>query len=409
MRRHGENKDWFAGTTLGASLVVLGIITLAIFFAGGRLAGAKSVPNQAQKPELVVQTGHSSKVTALAYSPDGRLLASGSEDKTVKIWEASTGREIRTLYGHTWKVTAVAFSPDSQMLASASWDRTVRIWNVRTGKELIRLEGHTDLVTAICFSRDGSVLASIADDKTVRIWETATGKQIQLIETEKFPVDQLIESISGKALAFSPTADVLAFGAADGRSVILYDYKASKSIRRILPTTNYRAYLQTIVFTPDGKRLITGSQGQIGIWDAVTGAKLSELPSSQDFGGLWSVAVGGKGKLLAGVASDRGGVWNLVTGQKINEFKVPTGGRQYSVALSPDGKTVVTGGDDPERIQLWSVASGKRRKSFEGYINAQIDSPWKDDGRRFWSLKNIARSWNFDDGSPLRALITLAS
>jgi len=141
-------------------------------------------PAVEQSWNLCFQTleGHSSSVLSVAFSPDGSRIASGSYDRTVKIWDAKSGKEIRTLEGHSSWVNSVAFSPDGSRIASGSHDRTVKIWDAKSGKEIRTLEGHSGSVRSVAFSPDGSRIASGSHDRTVKIWDAKSGKEILTLE-----------------------------------------------------------------------------------------------------------------------------------------------------------------------------------------------------------------------------------
>ncbi len=172
-------------------LTLKGAFTAVAFTPDGRCVASNSGDNTAKVwnaetgQEVHTLGGHTNEVTSVAFSPDAKRLATGSDDKTVKLWDAETGHELRTLKGHTSAVTKLAFSPDARRLASASRDNTVKVWDAERGEERLTLKGHGDAVWSVVFSPDGRRLASGSWDQSVKVWDAESGHELRTLEGDE--------------------------------------------------------------------------------------------------------------------------------------------------------------------------------------------------------------------------------
>jgi WD40 repeat protein len=286
----------------------------------------------ARQPGLrMTLDGHHAPVTSLAYSRDGKTLASGSYDNTIKLWDVKTGKERATLKGHTNAVLSVAYSPDGKTLASGSMDRTIKLWDVKTGKELTTLEGHAASVHSVAYSPDGKTLASCGDN--IKLWDMKTGTESATLKGH---------TASVHSLAYSPDGKTLASGSGD-RTVRLWDVTTGKE------RATLKASATSLVYSPDGKTLASCGDN-IKLWDVKTGKELDTLEEMWD---VDSVAYSPDGKTLALGSHLMIYLWNVATGKQLLSLKgdhTPT----YTVAYSPDGKTLASGGKD-RTIKLWDV------------------------------------------------------
>jgi parallel beta-helix repeat protein len=225
--------------------------------SGDCIQGEIKLWDVASGSEVRTLTGHTDRVFSVAFSPDGRLLASGSGDNTIKLWDVASGSEVRTLSGHTSWVFSVAFSPDGRLLASGSDDKTIRLWEVATGREVRTLTGHTDRVFSVAFSPDGRLLASGSGswDRTIKLWDVASGREVRTLSGHTSWVF---------SVAFSPDGRLLASGSGD-KTIKLWDVASGREVRTL---SGHTSWVFSVAFSPDGRLLASGSgDGTIRLWD----------------------------------------------------------------------------------------------------------------------------------------------
>jgi len=380
--------------------------------------------------------GHSSEVTSVVFSPDGKTLASGSDDKTVKLWDVTTGTEIRTLKGYNSSVNSVVFSPNGKTLASGSDDNSVKLWDVTTGTEINTLTGHSDGVTSVVFSPDGKTLASGSDDKSVKLWDVTTSTEIRTLEGHSSRVDSVVFSPDGKTLAsgsgdnsvklwdvttgkvihtlnghdnvvwsvvFSPDGKTLASGS-DDKTVKLWDVTTEKQIATLY---GHSSRVDSVVFSPDGKTLASSSgDNSVKLWDVTTGKVIHTLKGHSSR--VDSVVFSPDGKTLASSSGDNSvKLWDVDTGTEIKTLARLDGDRGAikSVVFSSDGKTLAAGSDD-NSVKLWDVTTGKVIHTLKGH-SSRVDSVvFSPDGKTLASGSddNSVKLWDVTTGTEINTL-----
>jgi serine/threonine protein kinase len=283
--------------------------------------------------------GHSDSVIPVAFSPDSKTLASGSMDKTIKLWDTQSGKLRQTLTGHNNGVHALAFSPDGRTFASGSDDKTIKLWNAQTGALAQTLAGSNSAVHTIAFSPDGKQLASGSTDKTVKLWDTQTSEIKQLLTGHSDVV---------KTVAFSPDGKQLASGS-DDKTIKLWDTQTG-ALRQTL--TGHSNGIHAVAFAPDGKTLASASIDKtIKFWDAQTGALKQTLAGHTN--GIHALAFLPNGKTLVSGSNDKTiKLWDTQTGA-LRQTLTGHSDSVMSVEFSPDGKQLASGSDD-KTIKLWT-------------------------------------------------------
>jgi WD40 repeat protein/serine/threonine protein kinase len=375
------------------------------------------------RPNLLTLKGHTSFIDSVAYSPDGKRLASCS-DEEIKVWDAQTGQELLTCKGHTGNLWRVAYSPDGKRLASASADQTVKVWDAQTGQELLTLKGHTGAATSVAYSPDGKRLASAGGrDGTVKVWDAQTGQELLTCKGHTF-----IESV-----AYSPDGKRLASGAWNETTkkpaVKVWDAQTGQEL---LSLQGHTHGMNCVIFSPDGKRLASASYDRtVKVWDAQTGQELLSLKGHSN--AVESVAYSRDGKRLASADDDKiVKVWDAQTGQELLTFRgvgrcavfSPDGKRlasgskvwdaqedqekltlegdaEQGVAFSPDGRRLASASHD-STVKIWDAQTGQRTLTLKGHTGLVLSVAFSPDGKRLASggggHRNPRGGWGISRG-----------
>jgi WD40 repeat protein len=361
--------------------------------ASGSSDGSVRLWDVASGALLVTLEGPGGAVISVAFSPDGARLAAGSVYTSVCLWDAASGAALAALEGHAGGVRAVAFSPDGARLASGSKDSTVRLWDAASGAPLARLEGHEEGVASVVFSPDGARLASGAGDGSVRLWEAASGALLATLEGHGGAVS---------SVAFSPDGARLASGYW-GSTVRLWDAAGGAPLATL---EGHGGAVTSVAFSPDGAHLVSGSQDStVRLWDGASGAPLATLPGH---GGIvTAVAFSPDGARLASGSHDNTvRLWDATSSAPL-ATKEGHGGAVTSVFFSPNGARLASASYD-KTVRLWDAASGAPLATLEGHGDwggwvafspdgARLAAGFDDRTVRLWDVASGARI-----GVPLR-------
>ena len=278
---------------------------------------------------------------SFALNPNGQIIASGSEDNTIGLWNLNTGEKLRTLWGHTSAVITLAISPDGEIIASGSEDKSIKLWQLNTGQELATLLGHKDSIYTVAFSWDGQVLASGSADETIKLWRVSTGREFRTIDGWSGHSNSVL------SVNFNPKGQTLASGSAD-KTIKIWQVRSGEELRSF---TGHTSRVQAVSFSPDGQILASGSADKtIKIWQVSTGWGLHNLTGHRD--AIYSVAFSPDGKILASSSADKTiKIWHLATGLELTALRGHND-TVYSVAFSGDGAVLISGSDDGT-VKVW--------------------------------------------------------
>jgi serine/threonine protein kinase len=296
-------------------------------------------PVPAQKKPFIYR-GHKSAVTAVAWSPDGRRMASSSYDSTVQLWNASDGSHLFTYKGHRAPVFSVAWSPDGTRIASSSWDMTVQIWDANNGRRLLTYKGHRGGLFSVAWSPDGTRIASSSNDDIVQVWNASDGSELLTYKGHRDSVNAVTWSLDGIRIA-SGSADktVQVWNASDGSE--------------LLTCKGHRDSVNAVAWSPDGMLIASGSYDKVvQVWNASDGSRLLTYKGHSE--PVNAVAWSPDGTRIASASVDSTvQIWNVSNGSQLLTYKRHSN-FVNTVAWSPDDKGIASGSWDTT-VQVWSA------------------------------------------------------
>jgi WD40 repeat protein/energy-coupling factor transporter ATP-binding protein EcfA2 len=366
------------------------------------------ISNPRQPHPLSTLTDHTAEVWSVAFSPDGRTLATGSDDGIARLWDISDPRQphpLSTLTGHTKTVRGVAFSPDGRTLATASDDTTARLWDIsdpRQAHPLSTLTGHTDTIWSVAFSPDGRTLATASDDTTARLWDISDPRQPHPLSTLTGHTADVL------SVVFSPDGHTLATASRD-TTARLWDISDPSQPHLLSTFTGHTADVLSVGFSPDGHTLATASlDTTVRLWDISDPRQphpLSTLTGHTSM--VWSVVFSPDGQTLATASADNTArLWDLP-----GPIRVGHTGTVRALAFSRDGHTLATGSND-HTARLWDVRDPYHPHplaTLTGHTNNIYSVAFSPDGHTLatGSYDHTARLWDVRDPSQPHLLGTV--
>jgi WD40 repeat protein len=372
---------------------------------GERLASASAdsrvkVWNVTDGAEMLTMRGHQGSVYSVSFGPDGQRLTSAGDDGTVKLWDASSGVEILTLRGHKGSVHSVAFSPNGQRLGSSSSDLTIKLWDAHSSSEVLTLHAHTGVVNAVAFSPDGQRLASASPDDTVRLWDATSGAEVVTLRftTDSYP-NPKPPFCWVKSIAFTPDGRGLASAWRDGSVKLSNTANGAERFTQWM----HKGHVPSVALSPDGRRLASASDKTIKVWDAASGSEVLLLLGHT--GSVCSVTFSPDGQRLASGSWDKTvKLWDAVTGAEILTLRGHTHWVN-SVSFSPDGQHLASASSD-KTVKLWDVTGGAEMRTLSGHTDYVTSVTFSPNGQRLASASSdrTVKIWDATSGAEILTL-----
>jgi WD40 repeat protein len=343
-----------------------------------------------QSIETVVQAGHYAAVTSVCTSYDGRFIATGSADKTIILWRASDGKQIRSFRGSPDGISYIEFTRQGNTILSLGDDGTIILWDISSGKDINRFKLPGDRFTCASFNPDGTAIIAGSRKSGVTIWNINTGEKIR--EFTVVPKDLLsargFTFAEARSVAYSSDGKFIIAGVGDN-TAILWDAKTGDEIRKFKKTrTSCTSCIAETVITSDNKYIFTGRTDSVKMFDRSSGSLVREFYGRG--GSLEGLTISEDGQYIAAIEYGVAKVWETKTGKLLMQAGDYSQNKTLSVTISTDGKCLITG-SEKRFTEIWDIASGEKIMKLEGYLN-QVDERILTDSYMYWAaLVNEAK------------------
>ena len=334
------------------------------------------------------------KGNGMGFSPDGRHFASCNDDG-ISVWDTTSGVEVMTIpSAHKLWVTCVVYSPDGKSIVSCGWDSSIKVWDASTGKQTMALRSRNQRLSYVNYDSSGKFIVAPDQGNTISIWDTVTGEVVMTLTGHEATI---------RSVAFSPDGRTIISGSGD-RTIRVWDTSWSRD-PMLIHTDSYTLGLS---FSPDGRKFATGGlKGGMTIWDAAAGMELTTIPADGRW--IWKVAFSPDGTRLASGSEDGTGIiWDATTGAQLAKFAEHKPGNGIeALAFSPDGRHLVFGNNGGE-IRVHDTKTGKEIMKFPSHKGAVGTLAYYPDGSRilsgYWDDAGTAKVWDATTGTELLAI-----